>query len=97
MIRVGGYEKASREKAAVRGFSVDVPAGGIVGLVGPIGTGESTAMRALAGIILPDSRTIERCDRCGRQFSDLYSALESVIPAARVLMGECVDRVRRLT
>ena len=35
MIRVEGYEKSYRETLAVRGLTFDVPAGSIVGLVGP--------------------------------------------------------------
>ncbi len=53
MIRVEGYEKSYRETVAVRGLSLDVAAGSIVGLVGPNGAGKTTTLRALAGIIPP--------------------------------------------
>ena len=53
MIRVQGYEKSYRETVAVRGLSLEVAAGSIVGLVGPNGAGKTTTLRALAGIIPP--------------------------------------------
>ena len=53
MIRVADYHKTYRETVAVDGLSFEVSAGTILGLVGPNGAGETTTMRALAGIIRP--------------------------------------------
>ncbi|MDC7120393.1 ATP-binding cassette domain-containing protein [Cellulomonas fimi] len=42
---------------ALDAVSVDVPAGGVVGLVGPNGSGKSTMIRMLLGLIRPTSGT----------------------------------------
>lgn len=44
---------------ALGGISALVPAGSIVGLVGPDAAGKTTLMRLLAGLLLPSSGTIE--------------------------------------
>ena len=37
----------------LRGVSMDIPAGGFVGILGPNGSGKTTLLRALAGVIRP--------------------------------------------
>src|SRR5215510_4076547 len=37
----------------LRGVSMEVPAGGFVGVLGPNGSGKTTLLRALAGVIRP--------------------------------------------
>ncbi len=44
---------------AVRGVSFQVPKGEILGMVGKNGSGKSTMLRAIAGIIAPDEGTID--------------------------------------
>ena len=39
----------------VRGVSLDVPAGGFVGILGPNGSGKTTLLRLLAGTLQPSS------------------------------------------
>jgi ABC-2 type transport system ATP-binding protein len=46
---------------ALDGLSLDVPDGACFGLVGPNGSGKSTTMRAVVGLVRPDSGTIEVC------------------------------------
>ena len=43
----------------LRGLSLDVPRGRIVGLLGPSGSGKTTLMRSLVGVQVVDSGTIE--------------------------------------
>ncbi len=40
---------------AVRGVSLTIPEGGVYGLIGPNGSGKSTIMKALVGLLAPDS------------------------------------------
>jgi teichoic acid transport system ATP-binding protein len=47
-----------REIKAVRGISLDVPHGSILGIIGANGAGKSTLMRAIAGILPPTSGQI---------------------------------------
>jgi iron complex transport system ATP-binding protein len=42
----------------VRGVSLDVPAGGFVGLLGPNGSGKTTMLRVLAGTVIPSAGVV---------------------------------------
>jgi iron complex transport system ATP-binding protein len=42
-------------RPVLRGVSVEVPAGGFVGILGPNGSGKTTLLRALAGTVRPSS------------------------------------------
>ena len=44
---------------AIKGVSFEVPKGEIVGLIGKNGSGKSTILRAIAGILAPDSGSID--------------------------------------
>jgi ABC-2 type transport system ATP-binding protein len=50
-----GLEKRFGEVDALRGLTFSVDAGELYGLVGPDGAGKTTAIRALAGLLLPDA------------------------------------------
>ena len=47
------------EVTAVSDLNLDLPRGGVIGLVGPNGSGKSTAIRMLLGLIRPTSGTAE--------------------------------------
>ncbi|MCA9002030.1 MAG: ABC transporter ATP-binding protein [Planctomycetes bacterium] len=57
-IRVRGLSKAFGSNQALAPLDLDIPSGGIVGLIGPNGSGKSTLMRNLIGLIRPDSGSI---------------------------------------
>lgn len=40
---------------AVKGVSLQIPQGGVYGLIGPNGSGKSTVMKALVGLLAPDA------------------------------------------
>ncbi|ELZ08756.1 ABC transporter-related protein [Natrinema thermotolerans DSM 11552] len=44
---------------ALRGVSIDVPRGTIVGLEGPSGSGKSTILHAVAGLLVPTAGRVE--------------------------------------
>ena len=52
------YGSGRRRVPAVRGVSLAVPAGRVVGLVGESGSGKSTLGRVAAGLLRPDSGTV---------------------------------------
>src|SRR6202035_1726189 len=56
--RRGGGGRKVREINAVRGVSLDVEHGSVLGVIGANGAGKSTLMRAIAGILPPSSGQI---------------------------------------
>lgn len=84
---------------AVRGLSMDVPAGGLFGLLGPNGAGKSTTIRMMLSIITPDEGRISLFGTNGsaRALSARIGYLpeeRGLYPKMRVLdqlafLGEC--------
>ncbi|MBI4539618.1 MAG: ATP-binding cassette domain-containing protein [Gemmatimonadetes bacterium] len=58
-IRLRNATKAFRGHVAVSGLDLDVPRGSIYGLLGPNGSGKTTTIRMIMGILLPDSGEVE--------------------------------------
>jgi len=48
-----------RQVVALRGLSLDIPAGHVYGLLGPNGSGKSTTLKILLGLVTPTSGTSE--------------------------------------
>jgi branched-chain amino acid transport system ATP-binding protein len=59
MLKVSQLEVAYGSIKALHGVSLDVPAGGIVTLIGANGAGKSTTLRALSGLLRTQSGTID--------------------------------------
>lgn len=59
LIRLGRRERIVREVQAIKGLSLDVAEGTVLGVVGANGAGKSTLMRAVAGILPPTEGRIE--------------------------------------
>ncbi|MCC7283800.1 MAG: ABC transporter ATP-binding protein [Acetobacteraceae bacterium] len=58
VLRVQGLEVAMGALKILRGIDLEVPAGGIVTVLGANGVGKTTLMRALSGIYVPSAGTI---------------------------------------
>src|SRR6202451_3342171 len=54
-IRVRGLAKSFRGRPAVRDLSIDVEVGSIYGFLGPNGSGKTTTIRMLCGLLTPDA------------------------------------------
>lgn len=61
----------------LQNFNCTLPAGKIIGLLGPNGCGKSTLMKLICGILVPDGGEIEIC---GQPRSELTNALISYLP-----------------
>jgi len=61
LLEVEGLSKTFDDVEAVKGLSLKVGAGEIVGLVGPNGAGKTTALRCICTIMRPDEGRISVC------------------------------------
>jgi len=59
LIRTEGLTKRFRSRAAVDAIDLDVPAGAIYGFLGPNGSGKTTTIRMLLGLIRPTAGRVE--------------------------------------
>ena len=55
VIDVKGLNKSFGDKRVVKDFSIQVPRGRITGFLGPNGSGKTTTLRMLCGLLTPDS------------------------------------------
>lgn len=53
------YGRGERAVPALRGLSLEVPAGCLYGLLGPNGAGKTTALRILCTLLAPDQGTVQ--------------------------------------
>ena len=58
-VRTAGLTKRFRNQTAVGGIDLEVPGGAVYGFLGPNGSGKTTTIRMLLGLIAPTSGTIE--------------------------------------
>ena len=57
-LRVNGIEKTFQRRQVLRGVSLDVSSGEVVGLLGPNGAGKTTAFYMIVGLIAADQGKI---------------------------------------
>jgi ABC-2 type transport system ATP-binding protein len=58
MLSCSGLTKIYRHRRAVDDFSLELPAGRILGLVGPNGAGKSTLLKMITGLIWPSAGSV---------------------------------------
>ncbi len=67
-VRADGLGKRYRRRWALADCDLEIPAGGVTGLVGPNGAGKTTLLLLAVGLVRPTAGTIEVCG--GRPGSD---------------------------
>jgi len=67
---------------AIKGVSIDVPAGGLVALLGANGAGKSTTLKAISGLLKPERGLVTR-----GEIRYQGENLEGVAPQDRVRLG----------
>ena len=70
VIEVEGLAKHYGDKQLIEGLSFSLPPGGIVGVIGPNGAGQSTLFRMLTGQEQPDAGTVEYGDTVKLSYVD---------------------------
>lgn len=58
MIKLNHLTKLYKNKRGIRNISLEIPDGEILGLLGPNGSGKTTIMKAMLGLVIPDSGEI---------------------------------------
>jgi lipopolysaccharide export system ATP-binding protein len=58
VLRADGLVKSFRSRKVVKGVSVEVAAGEVVGLLGPNGAGKTTIFDMIVGLMQPDEGSI---------------------------------------
>lgn len=76
LIQCKGLTKKYGKRVALSDFSVEIPAGRIIGLLGPNGSGKTTLIKTLSGILAPDGGVVEICGKgIGTESKKLVSYL----------------------
>src|SRR5687768_2480946 len=57
-VRLRGATKRFGSHTAVEGLDLDIPRGTVYGLLGPNGSGKTTTIRMIMGILHPDAGTV---------------------------------------
>jgi branched-chain amino acid transport system ATP-binding protein len=89
-LAVRDLEVAYGGVAAVRGLSLTVGTGEIVGLIGPNGAGKSTTLHAIMGVVPPRAGDVALDGRSlvGRPPEEIARAGIALVPEGRRLFGE---------
>jgi branched-chain amino acid transport system ATP-binding protein len=99
MLVVSDLEVRYGPVAAVRGISLEVAPGEIVGLIGPNGAGKSSTLHAIMGLVRPAAGEIHVGDRAlhGRPPELVARSGVALVPEGRRIFGELtVDENLRL-
>lgn len=77
VLQTNGLTKTYKDCTALDGLTLSIPAGKIVGLLGPNGSGKTTLIKLVAGLLTPTSGTVEVC---GKAIGPETKALVSYLP-----------------
>ena len=89
-LELDGVEVRHGAVAAVRGLSLSVDRGEIVGLIGPNGAGKSSTLHAIMGAVRPSAGDVRLDGRSvvGRAPEDVARAGVALVPEGRRIFGE---------
>jgi branched-chain amino acid transport system ATP-binding protein len=90
LLELDGLELRYGSVPAVRGLTLEVAAGEIVGLIGPNGAGKSTTLHAIMGLLSPRTGAIrlKGASLAGRRPEEIARAGVALVPEGRRIFGE---------
>jgi branched-chain amino acid transport system ATP-binding protein len=90
MLALEGLDVRYGAVPAVRGLTLEVGAGEIVGLIGPNGAGKSTTLHAIMGLLSPRSGAIrlKGASLVGRRPEDIARSGIALVPEGRRIFGD---------
>lgn len=77
VLQTNALSKTYKDCTALDGLTLSIPAGKIVGLLGPNGSGKTTLIKLIAGLLTPTSGTVEVC---GKAIGPETKAMVSYLP-----------------
>lgn len=92
MIEAHALTKAIKGRPILQGVSLTAPAGAITGFLGPNGAGKTTTLRALCGLIEPDTGTVRVDGLAVRDNPEEARARLGVLPDAKGLYRRLTAR-----
>ena len=96
VVTVRGLRKAYAGRVVVDGLDLDVPSGGVVGLIGANGAGKTTTVECIQGLRRPDAGTVRVLGLDPARHADqlrpqLGSQLQDSALPDRLRVGEALD------
>lgn len=92
-VQVSGLTKRFGQTQAVAGLDLNIPVGGVHGLLGPNGSGKTTTLRLLLGLLRPDGGQMRIFDRpVPSQLPDVIDRVGAIIESPRLNPAMSVQR-----
>jgi len=94
MLEVRGIETHYGNIPALRGISIDVPAGGVVAIIGVNGAGKTTLMKTIAGVLRPRSGMVSFLDEkiTGLPSHEIVRRGVAMVPEGRSILSRMTVR-----
>ena len=92
-IKIEKLSKSFNGKEILKGINLDLPTGGIFGILGRNGAGKTTLLATLMGLITPTSGKIKIFDKCLKKNKfDVLSQINFQSPYIELPKNECLPK-----
>lgn len=87
VIEMENVSKAYNSRKLIEDLSISIPAGSIVGVIGPNGVGKSTLVKMIAGVEQPDSGNIRLGETVKLAYADQSRTLDGELTVFQAITG----------